>query len=670
MKRVKKMRIGLYIMFLLLIIISMNFAGCGKSYEINVSTIAIKTGYSVNNIDNTQQVKKGESYEIYVSANEGYSLDNIVVKVNDDIVQGNVTNNNNGVDQSANDDNDGDSIRIWKYIVENISSNIDIIIDFTNCDLLQRSISLTGLSDENILYAVSKENNITYNIEFNNTNVTTTSIVSNDQITVNYGDGVYLFLDDNIELSVLNPISGENTVTSLKKFGEYTYKYNGNYVYYLDNVNANITISKKAYEEHTDGTVDLLIEMLANICFTQELNSLINFEIYGDSLLNSRLMTLNGYSYFDYSFIYFGNEDTFLDEGIDFGLDEGYLTTLGNKAFYRLNLNQQYFDISTTNVEDVASFYLVDNIYTDTSNLTPLTIKRDLTSAYLEINISDIENFIENNRAGLFIKTVINEDILQQDYVGFELNYENQDSYTGVTIRNDENTYALNYCDFVSNKKIVYYYNKSVLFDSEGNYLNNLSISVGGNYYDLESKPYLISTNINMTSVNNTSFNYSDSKNYTGSDDYYDDIYITDLSLSLLKNIFIINIETIFQSFDTSNHAIDFSAIFQNSNLNQTIYITDNLSVPNWIEVKSENLEQLNELTINVDSPLYYYIEGEWGTALPFELNYILKGYSNTSCVNNITNEQMYIQNYTIYALYLIDSYLSEDVQLTTQLID
>lgn len=358
--------------------------------------------------------------------------------------------------------------------------------------------------------------------------------------------------------------------------------------------------------------------------------------------------------------MYIGDKQSYLDEQINDNINQYYLDVLGKKAYYRIYTNPNWLDASVS-VQDVASFYLVDDIYADTSSLTPLEIKVDSTSEYLEIDKSDLQEFIQDDRAFVYLKTVVIEDTLK-DYVGFKLNYLNDDSNTGLTMLINSVSKEASYYEFTNNREKIYYFHKS-LFDNEK---NNLSISIGtaSNYVH----PYIISAKLEIK--DNLSIIDSQEVTYNNTETYLDNVNIPVNKVKVqddINNVLEITINTTYQEHDTSAHAISFDELLSSSPSTR-VFITDSLTNPEWIEVRLSNLSRLNNLTISTTNPLYYYYEDSPKTIV-LELFYDSKLVSGFSPVVNVFNSLVLkpINNHSriINALYLFDTFMPNEAPLT-----
>ncbi|MDD4210871.1 MAG: hypothetical protein PHC46_00555, partial [Clostridia bacterium] len=530
LKKIKFYVLCAFIIFSSTIILS----GCGKQYNITISKIA-PVGYTVSTSDDNEKVEDGSSYEIYVNAEDGYALDGIIIKVNGNIVQGIVQANAEDQLTNISDENGAQYYRTLSYKINKVSSDININIDFSNSGLIERTITILDLENQNALYATNISSDNTLKTEFDSSVISTLEEIENNAISVKYDDNIYIFLDEDIELSILSS-DDFRLYRSLKKYGNTPYKYNGKYVYYLRNIKDNFSIAKRV-EEFENNLYTT--ETTANIAFMKSDSEFVDINYHGGSINNDAIGSLNGWGDFWHSYLYLGDKETFNDEQIENNLIQDYLDIMGKKAYYRLSLNPDLYD-SNTQIENIASFYLVENIYQSTTNLTPLTINRDSISAYLEVNKSDLEQFIEDEKAGVYLKAVIKEEVLTEDYVGFKLNYLNGDLNTGIKIEVDELNHFLNYSEFNQNNETIYYFHKSYLYNDT--IQNNLIMSFGNqNYYN--DMPYMISTKIEISKLNDLNIIASYETNYPGNEVYADNISLQNHGIELqedVKNLFII----------------------------------------------------------------------------------------------------------------------------------
>lgn len=644
---------------------SLFFVGCKKQFTVEISVVDMKSGYNINNINENQEIEENSPYEVFVNAESGYSLDNIVVKANGNVLVGTVTANVDGGEQIVTDETGYLYSRTWKSTIRNITSDTLVSVNLTNCNLIQHDINVGGF-DENVYFAKSKISPNDEATTFSLDTITAPVQISNNLQRVGHGEKVYLFLDENTTLKVTSSNGDLMQVTSLKKFGDVPYIYNNQYAYYLGEVTKPLSISKVTNDE-TNFTLNNY-EKLATIGFCHETDEPVSLHVLGDSLNNSSLTSLSGSGFFFYSFLYLGNKENFAQEQIETNINTETLNSIGKQIFYRLIPNENLF--GETAVSNIADFYLVDDIFKNVENLTPLAIKNDLTSSYLEINKADILPYVEDDKATLFIKTVVKDNVLGDYYVGFEQNYVGQDTNIELQIQNEFGTTFFNYVDFTSSHKTFKYFLKSKLFNNN-EYLNTLKVLIG-NDDGMQNKPYLISAKIDITSNIDESFSKTQNISYENSNSYFDTISINDLSLFQGKNIFKIDIDTTFESYDTAMHQINFDHLFENGELSPKIYISNNLTNPNWIELKQENLTELNSLTISSYSPLYYYID-ETSTNLPFNLVYENNIVSNTSYVYDIFGNSISFsqggQYKEIHAMYLPFSYIIANAELTAMLL-
>lgn len=665
MKKLNKFK--LYIVSAFIILSStLFFTGCGKRYMVNISN-ETPEGYTVSD---SQEVKGGEKFEIYVNALEGYSLDNIIVKVNNSAVEGVVRTNINGEDIVVSDETGINYGRTWSYTINKVSSDIDIFVDFSDCGLIDCTITLSGLENQNAFYAISVGPDNQSSTVLNSSSISQPQAFVSNQAQIKYGESLYILLNEKINLSALN--SNENFYYQLlTKYGGEYYKYNGKFVYYFRDVKGDLTIGKALKNNQNN---IYTTEQLATIAFKGIGSDAVNLEYYGHSLNTEPTGSITGAGLFWHSYLYLGDKNKFEDEQIESSLIEESLRIMGKKAYYRLSLNPNFYN-SDIEVKDVASFYLVENIDEDTTNLTELTIKKDSISEYLEIEKSDIEQFISDNTAGLYLKTVIKEDALINDYFGLQLNYVNNDLNTGVEIYiNESHREYASYLEFLEDDELIYYFHKSQLYNDEVQNAFNISFGNSNYYGDM---PYILATEFRISRLNSADFIFSKMIDDYPADSVYDGKeLIENHEISLIeneKNIFEITVKTTYQSPDASNHQVGFNAVFDNDyKLSKPIYIANSITNPEWIELTEDNLPQLNNLTISASEPLYVYSYDY--ASLPLELyDGNMKLVSAYSLVNDVRGNAIMIyddyDNYcNVYALYLNKLYIPADTSIEARI--
>ena len=656
----KSKKLNLYfILISILFCFSLFLFGCGnEAVKINTTYESIPTGYQLETDE--FRVSKGSSHIIHILAEQGYKLDDIIVKVNDSVVNGYVSANINGEDVEVNDETGIYYNRTWTYKINKVEVNTNIDVDLSLCGIMQRTLTLSGLENQNAFYAKSIANDVKIKTNFNSNVITNKVPVFDNNFEINFGDGIYLFLDNDIDL-IISSETEYFPVGSLKRYGDVPYKYYKQHVYYLGNIIDNTTVRNR-YQSIVDESYAPY--KTANIWIDR--STIVSLDYRGASLSNETLTVLTGERFSD-TYMYIGDKNTFQEEDIYNNLDASYLNVLGKKAFYRIHLSAEY---ETAMVEDIADFYLVNNPYVDITNLTPVSINRDEVSAYIEINKADIEQFINDDIAHVLLKTVIKEDILKSDLVGFKLNYENNDSVTGIM----KGSYA-SYYEYTSDTNIIYYFKKSVF---SGDNSNHLEISIGtSNIHEPYFIPKIESVNFVITKLNDSTSIFDKTVSYT-EPVFADYVALDDYVIELddnEKNVFVIDIKTNFENKETSLHAISFDNLFNDINeLTQTVFISNNITASNWIEVKQENLTQLNELNISITSPLYYYIVGEDYSSLQFHISYNETNISNESIAIDILCNAINVEKgnsyYAIYALYLEAAYLPAEVELSAGLND
>jgi hypothetical protein len=638
--------------------------GCGKKYTVTISKEA-REGYAIFTSDESEEIKANSKYEIYISAEIGYSLDGIIVKVNNSAVEGVVKADIENDYVNVTDETGIDYFRTWTYTIDKVTSDLDIIVDISDCGLVDCTITLSNLENQNAFYAKGLGSDEQLNTNLNQYSISTPKAVVNNQAHIKYGQSIYILLNESIDISILN--SNDNVYYQpLTKYEGVYYKYNGKFVYFFRYVTHNFTIVEKTQNYQND---IYTTEKLATIAFAGIGSDAVNLSFYGYSLDSEPTGSLSGEGAFWHSYLYLGDKNNFEDEQIENNLSEEYLSLTGKKAYYRLSLNPNFYD-SNIDVTDVASFYLVYNIYDSTTNLTELTIKKDSIGEYLEIDKADIEKFISNDTAGLYLKTVIKENALAKDYFGLKLNYLNNDLNTGLTIHiNELQSYPVCYNEFLEDDNFIYYFHKSQLYN--GTTENGLNIWFGNNNY-FGDMPYVLATEIKISRLNNTGFIFSDIINYPAYSIYDGTTVLKNHGIPLIdniKNVLEITVKTTYQNRDTSTHSIDFNTLLNNNyEINEPLFITNSINNPQWIEVTEDNLPQLNNLTISVNSPLYFYSHKDY-MAFPLDLyNSDMKMVSAYSLACNVRGNVITIINddytiYLVYALYLKNAYLPENAQ-------
>lgn len=617
-------------------------AGCGginsDSYDITVTLIGGKEGIYVNS-EGTHSVSSGETETITVYFSSGYDHSNISITVNGDSKTGEVyySEDNTVVGDSP----DFSKSRTVNLILEDINENKDVNIDVSNCNLVDKTITLSEDIRAEARYALKKENALSYDfltgLSSNVVNIYNVPVTG--EIKIPYGFSFWLLLNH-----VEGDVSGINRAYLYGK----PYKYGNQDVYYSSNVYDDFEVSKNVGDNDVGDEFNYNLNTFTIVPAND--SNYINFNVWTDvgvSQEDSNIVNVNGTnikqvtSYNLSYYLYIGEEenpqnDPVLD--LNFNENNGLTETknwISSKMYIELQVNEQLSF-------DAFDFFISRDRYGVQAKSVESNIVEVDNKHFLILDKSDVEEFIvqkEGYESGcMFLVFKVDQDYLAENMFGAKVEYtkdvnkSTRENKTFFSTKSSGTDYYNGLIQYESMNEVLYY-PKSLIQD------NKLFLELGGQN-DIDCQHYTGATVLvksasgTLLKTINTTFEGDEIVNNRKTVE----IDLTDITESKI----ILSVTYQNKSADISNHRLSFEHL--NLGDGQKLYISTDLSVaePVWTEVDTNT----DNLYISASQPIYYYITSGENSSLKFKislekLNYIV----DSGFVTDIENTEYFVRN-------------------------
>lgn len=693
----KKKNIGRFFLLLAVVLIfAMVFTACGNSnnteeVKITVSFTPTENFYlgnisaSKNDSGDNYSLKKGEDFTLELIVGEGWNHKNISFTAGSKVVTASVVyNDDSSKSISESEHVDYSRVRICKYKMSNVTEDLAVNIDVSNCKKAEIELTVEDSLAEASYALVKDLSDNTFVTQLNSEIIETVkSIPQEGKITVPYGKSLLFFTDDENGIKSQETYGVSFNCLHKANVNGQTFKYSNKYVYLLQEAKVDVTLSKAANEndgyDYKVEVPNLFTTAYPDVNVTGEqikINSFVDtaettdstqygnetYTLNGKTLANS--ISMSGSGYYIYAQLYLGNA---ANAGLDEYLSQNEVgnqtrSTIGSKTYLKVKAVDSSLydnvDFYLSAVSDVSKAEqgqkIALELQTAEDGTKFIVVTRDLVSAF----VKDLKQDGFDCKTGfLFVSYTFNETFFNnQNTLGFtvEKNLVDGDAYVRLSAGNG-GYYNHDY-GVINDNKTIYYFNRDKLF-TDGVYNNNAIVTLVGlssgivmpRYSSVVCEIYSVDGNGTKTLI----------KTGTGSQqDIENGAMVLDLS-SVAANHKMLHISLSYNQtpYDTSEHIVDFSSLLANG---KTLFVKTSVT-GEWTTVTAET----STIKLTSGNTLYYYLANST-SSINFALEYDDIILSVNGSATDLFNRSMLIDGESVDIRYITlnGSYLSEGVTL------